>query len=76
MCSLSLCVFLCMFRLPQQTRSSEVYKAPSEKSMKRIQTSEMQPLIYSSLHASHFNPVPAAAKHKRHFTELHVSIVQ
>ncbi len=37
-----LCLFLCMFRLPQQTRNSEVCKAPSEERMQRIQTSKMQ----------------------------------
>uniref|UniRef100_A0A3P8SBI3 Ribosomal protein S19 n=1 Tax=Amphiprion percula TaxID=161767 RepID=A0A3P8SBI3_AMPPE len=31
-----------LVRLPQQTRNSEVYKAPSEESMQRIQTCEMQ----------------------------------
>lgn len=46
---LSLRLFLCMLRLPQQTRNSEVYKAPSEECMQRIHTSEMQKCLTAYL---------------------------
>lgn len=69
---------VCLGRLSKQetAKFTKRYLRNACKESRRVKCSYALLLIYSSLLASLITPVPTVTKYKRHFIEVHVSIVQ